>query len=273
LLVEEKTFAFISIIQPKKRANTTSTFWYSDPSMIVLKRRDTTSDWECEKIVTCGMIRSSTLEVFLEPCYEYCIVPFSFKSAQESSFRVSSYSAKNVNIKPVSIQQINGQAAIKHLHRHLLKDERKLQYVVAPKAVLVCVHGQRCLYFVAVNASHDHILSLRLCVKLPKGLALSHGTSGDVIDVPTRSQKILMVVSSDGTLSSAVSIAFTYASDTVSTKGSTRRASSGQALGAAVELGMAGDLMASSVDPDCSRNKGGDTIETYQWLSQIGSAA
>lgn len=274
LAVKEKTFAFISIIQPKKRANTKSQYWYAAPSMIILKRRGVDKEWEVEKIVACGMIRSSTLEVFLEPSYEYVVIPFSFTTDKDSPFRLSSYSAKQVDVVQFSTKEVDNKAPLHHLHRHLLKDERKLQYVVASKSLLLCVHGQRCLYFIVINASYDHILSVRLCVKLQKGLSLAHGVSGDICDIPARSQMIAMVVSSDGTLSSAVSLDFTYASDTVQISGSKRTQPFGRSsLGDPIELSMAGDLLASTVGSSCQRNKGGDTIETYQWLSQIGTPA
>jgi hypothetical protein len=35
---------------------------------------------------------------------------------------------------------------------------------------------------------------------------------------------------------------------------------------------MAADLIASCVDPVSFKNKGGDTIEAYQWLAQVGAA-
>lgn len=271
LSVEKKTFAFISIIQPKKRANTQSHYWYADPSIIILKRTGITSEWDIEQVVLCGMMRSSTLEVFLEPLKEYLVLPFSFKTGKDSPFRLASYSAKQVCITQRSSKEIEIKAPLCHLHRHLLKDERKLSYNIASSSILVCVHGDRCLFFMAINASPDRILSVRLCVKLQKGLALSYGVSGDVCDVPTRSQKILMVVSSDGTHSSAVGLEFTYATDTLETNtGGNARTHCGLSLGSPIEVSMAGDLLASAVALDSPRNKGVDTINTFQWLSQIG---
>lgn len=272
LEVQEKTFAFISIIQPKKRANTKSQYWYCDPSLIVLKRKSPEGGWECEKAVASGMVRTSVLEVFLDPAYEYCVVPFSFKTERNSPFRISSYSAKPVGISHLDIDRIEQAVPLEHLHRHLLKDESKLQYVVASQAVLLCVNGYRCMYFVIVNSSQELVLSLRICVKLQKGLILSHGASGDIFDVPPKSQRIALVVASDGTLSSAVSLSFTYASDTVNSKVS-KAFPSGRScsFGGPVQLTMAGELLASAVEPLSNRNKGGDTIETYQWLAQIGA--
>ena len=39
LVLSETTSAFISLIQPKKRANTESSYWYVDPSLVILRRR------------------------------------------------------------------------------------------------------------------------------------------------------------------------------------------------------------------------------------------
>jgi hypothetical protein len=155
-------------------------------------------------------------------------------------------------------------------------NDRKLQYVIAPSAVLVCVHENRCLFFVAINASHDHMASLRLSLKLQKGLLLSFGTSGEVFDVPCRSQRILLAVSSDGTLSSAIGVDLNWASEIVPV--ATRRSckfGSNSGLGSAIDIGVLGDLVAgesldvkSLVMNNCY--KGSDTIETFQWFSQIG---
>jgi len=273
LVVRENTFAFLSIIQPKKRANTKSQYWYADPSFVVLKRRNGSVKWECEKTATAGMERIATVEVFLEPSYQYSVIPFSFRADHVSPFRIATYSAKPVDISPHDVQDIKIVVPLSHLHRHLLKDERRLEYVVAPQAVLVCVHGQRCLYFLVANASSDHILSLRLCVKLQKGLFPSYGKSGDVCDVPPKCERIAMVISSDGTLSSAVSLNFTYASDTVKTCSSTssHAKTNDPYFGGSIELSVLGELLASNAHPSSNQNKGGDTIETYQWLAQIGS--
>ena len=226
--------------------------------MIILKRRQVGDEWEVEQVVTCGMIRSCTLEVFLEPSNDYVVLPFSFKTDKLSHFRIASYSAKSVQISPETMKQIDIKGPVYHLHRHLLKDERKLLYTVALGSVLVCCHGVRCLYFLAINASNDHILSLRLCVKLLKGFCLTHGVSGDVCDVPARSQKIVMVVSSDGTLSSAISLDFTYASDTVKTKADkTAQVFGGSSIGDPIAVSMAGDLLTSAVGLNDPCNKGG----------------
>ena len=45
LSTKEKSWAFISLVQPKKRANTKNQFWYTDPSMMVQKRKKGTSAW------------------------------------------------------------------------------------------------------------------------------------------------------------------------------------------------------------------------------------
>ena len=273
LSVKKKTFAFVSIIQPKKRANTKSHYWYADPSLIILKRAGVDKEWEFEQVVLCGMMRSSTVEVFLEPSNDYMVFPFSLKRDTESPFRLASYSAEQVCISQISRKEVGIKAPLCHLHRHLLKDERKLVYSIASSSVLVCVHGDRCLYFLVINASTDHILSVRLCVKLQKGISVTHGVSGDIKDVPTRSQRVVMVVSSDGTFSSAVGLEFTYATDTVKTSlaENTERLC-GSSLGSPIEVSMAGELLASAVTLTSHRNKGGDSIETFQWLSQIGSS-
>ena len=104
-----------------------------------------------------------------------------------------------------------------------------------------------------------------------KGLRFVHGTSGEVYDVPPRSQQILMVVLSDGrSNATAVSVVFSFASDAVPCRLSAR--SENPRLGSSIEVTMAGDLLAGGVDPGSNQMKGKDTIETFHWLSQIGAA-
>jgi calpain-15 len=270
LLVQESSYAFISIIQPKKRSNTKSTYWYTDSSIIILKRKSGSDVWETEDIVISGMIRISTIELFLEPTNEYVLIPFSLSTKKESQFRITSYSAKPINILTLETFPIGTEGPVCHLHKHLLKDERKLLFIVAENSALVCVHGNRCLYFLAINASKTYILSLRICLKLSKGQLILYGESGDISDVPPQSQKIVLVVSSNGSHSSATGIAFNYASDVVKiqSKGSsTRRVE--HYLCDSIPITLAGELL--SCAQGSKQPKGDCNIDTYHWVSQIGS--
>lgn len=272
LSIQEKTYCFVSTIQPKKRANTKTQYYYADSSMIIVKRRSGEIEWECEQVILSGTSRSSAGEVFLDPLFEYKVVPFSYKDCK-APFRITTYSAKVVNIAQAPRNEVESDTFLSILHRHLLKGDRKLQYVVAPHSLLVCSHGYRCLYFTAINGSPDYLLSLRVILKLQKGLVLSHGESGETFDIPPKSQAVLLVVSGDGTMSSAVSMKFTYASDTIAVSGSNPVYTKKRAIGSSVDLSIAGELLVQGVDPGCTQVKGGDTVETYHWIAQIGASA
>jgi len=272
LNVTENTYAFISIIQPKKRANTKSQYWYKDPSFMVIKRRNNDKEWRLEKAVICGTMRQSTLEIFLEPLWDYCVLPFSCESNNTFPFRLSSYSGKNVHITQHTNDHIPSTVMLSNLHKYLLEKKQKLHYPVAKQSVLICIRGEKYMYFLAINASHDRLLSLRLSVKLQKGLKLSYGNSGEVYDVPNLSQRILMVVSSDGTQSSAISFAFSYASDMVQISHPNHLMHRTESkFDSPISLSQAGKSLACLATDDCEQKKGGDTIDTFQWLSQIGS--
>jgi hypothetical protein len=159
------------------------------------------------------------------------------------------------------------------LQRDLLRKVHTVHYAIASKGLLMCIHGQDCLYFLVLNASPDHYLSVRLTLDVKKGVLLAYGQNGDTHDVPPRAQKILMVALSDGTDSAAASVAFSYVCDTIATSNRSRFIMKGQAgIGSVVDLSMAGDLIAGEVTADVATSMGGDTVETHHWLAQLGSS-
>jgi hypothetical protein len=251
--------------------------------MIIMKRKNQDDRWSSEAVALHGFTRFSVCEVFLDPQFEYCCLPLSSKSwAQQSDemvfdapFRITSYSAEGVEIEKIPHTMVvdRNRDALSLIHRHLIMDERKLLYVVAPKGMMLCCNGYQCMYFLAINASHEHFLSLRLQLKLQKGIIISYGMNNATHDIPKRSMQILAVVSSDGTVSSAVSISFVYSSDVITSTATDAAISRAPPkLNNAIDISMAADLLANNVDPESSQNKGGDTIETYQWLAQVGAA-
>jgi hypothetical protein len=280
-----RTWAFISLIQPKKRANTKSQYWYADPSIIILKRKLPCDDWTVESSALHGCTRTCSCEIFLDPAFDYCVVPFSHHAEGSTGhlqggapFRLTAYSSAPVVLEATSRDHVDQRACLELLHRIILGVGHKLYYAVAPQGILACVHGQECLYFVVINAASDHYLSLRLTVQETKGLLFMDGTSQDTFDVPPRSQAILLVVSHSGTDSSAAaSVTFTYASDIVPSKSSSspeRRMQTAKSTitRSSIQITLAGDLLASEVSPSSCCDKGGDTIETQLWLSQVGSS-
>ena len=263
-------------MQPKKRANTLSGYWYADPSILVLKRRHNDKHWETEAVSLNGFVRSCTVEVFLDPQYEYCCVPFSCKlHGCEARFRVGAYCANQVTMQTQPHNPTHHRAALRFIHRRLVNDERKLVYRVAHKAVLLCVLQHRCLYLVAVNAATDKFVSLHLGVKIPNGVLAAYGLARDTHDIGPQSQRILLVVASDGTQSSATSISFTYVSDAVTTNRDHARQPADKTrkinLNSAIDISLAGEMVVAQAGGPV-RGKGGDTIETFQWLNQIGSS-
>jgi hypothetical protein len=276
----ERSWAFISLVQPKKRANTTSRHWYCDPSMIILKRKhQSTEEWACETCIVVGVSRISNCEVFLDPAYEYIVVPFAGIPQTNSavySFRLTTYSSTPLIVQTQANSSIDREVVVSHVHKELLKNERKLVYAASVQGgVIVCVLGQGTLYFVAVNCSSDHFLSLRLTVEEQQGTLLTLGAHVDTYDVPPRCQKMLVVMSTDGKFSSTTQVKFNYLSDVVRREG--RSTSGGKArakdfgLANSVDITLAGELAANSVDLSSTANKGGDAIDTYSWIPQLGS--
>ena len=280
IVPSRRTFAYISLIQPKKRANTGSRFWYIDPSFIVLRRPRGSNgphSWVCEASAIVGVQRISSCEVFLDTDHEYCCVPFSCmpssKSKEEhSSFRLCTYSAA-----PVSVQsedqniQSYKSFALGALHREFLRADHKLVYPVAPRGLLTCFQGQGCVYFIGINGAADQYLSLRLTLDVPNGIIAPFGKRGETQDIPPRSQKVIAMATGNGKFSSATSLKFAYVSDTIPSSGKTLYSEPDKTvLGAEIELTMNGDLLVASIDHTCVAHRGSDALDTFLWIPQIG---
>jgi hypothetical protein len=193
-------------------------------------------------------------------------------SEERFSFRLTSYSAEKVEIVREETK-IYQNETIMTLHKEILRREHKLVYPVATGALLACVHGEGSLYFLAVNSASNAFLSLKLAVDIRDGMIAVLGRADDTHDIPPSSQKLVLVVSRNGKSSSSNQLKFTYISSTVPVQtNATRTATSTRpSLGGTQCLTLAGDLLASSIDNSQVRNRGGDTVDTYLWIPQMGS--
>ena len=95
-----------------------------------------------------------------------------------------------------------------------------------------------------------------------------------------------MLLSSDGKFYATSQISFQYIRDVVSsnTASSLSKADTSacnlatnvptmhcHSLGRTVEITLAGDLVSSEIQTMSKSNKGGDTIDIYLWIQQIGT--
>ena len=307
LRVQQTGQAFLTIIQPKKRANTHTKYWYCDPSMILLKRRDgfDNNDWQCEAYILSGVQRQNHLEVFLEVGYTYCCVPFSctlasshrqlplpskvssdhsdndrstlFRVTTYSSVKVAMVSADNDTEALTTAIDVGREAAVRLLHKAVLSRENSLTFAVAAKGVLTCIRGRGCLYFVALNGATDHFLSLKLSVDLPQsGLIVALGHAVDCYDIPPRSQKVCLVVAGNGKQQANVAthFQFHYVSSTVSARpsgGMLRNQNVSGRLRDFIALSAEGDLITETVAPNEIIMMGGATVDTSNWIPQLGA--
>ena len=272
LVVKERTWTFISVVQPKKRANTTSTYYYCDVSAIIMKRKLDDVEWVGEAVILAGIKRSISLELFLDPTqYEYVCVPFSCvgATAHTFSFRLTAYSAGPVELLPIVVNSY-AKSALPVLHKELLSRGHNLLYPVAPNGLLGCIHGEGCLYFVAMNGATNSYLSIKLSVDVKDGILVVFGNANETHDIAPRSQKVLAILSGNGKLSTASEITFRYLSS-VQAAGSLPRTVNSFKFGSDIPLTMSGDLLVSSVDAGRVENKGQDTVDTYLWIPQLGA--
>lgn len=279
-----RTWAFLSLIQPKKRSNTLSTYWYCDTSMIILKRKvGSHEDFACEAVVVAGVKRIISCETFLDPMNEYICVVYSCLGAMQGgfAFRLTAYSANRISI--VKCNRCNSfyqDAAVTHLLKQFLRCGHRLLYPVAANALLACIHGDGCVYFLALNGASNSFLSLKLVVEIKDGMLAVLGNPDTTHDVPPRSQSLLLVVSRNGQFSASSEMKFTYMSSIVSVNVSSgkhrsdchRLRNSSLSLSGCQSINLAGDLLTSGICEHEVRVKGGDTLDTYMWIPQIGAA-
>ncbi|GAX14041.1 calpain-15 [Fistulifera solaris] len=271
----ESTLAYITLIQPKKRSNTTSRYWYTDPCFLIYKRVCDSDEWTYVDCAIVGIRRQTTIELFLEHSYQYCCVPFSCFAGQQRQtfpFRVVCYSGETVVIE--SIPRINlNVPALDGFYRRALSNGNKLLYSVAPQSVLACVNCDGCAVFVALNGSNNYYVSIQLSVQIPQdGMVITHGAENGSYDIPPRSQSSLVIVACNGKLSGATQLSFSYMSSTVEVDGRKRKRSRmSEDLSSPVDLSLSGDLLLSG-HYGVVKEQGRDTIDTLLWIPQLGAS-
>lgn len=272
------TVVYLSIIQPKKRAETKTKYWYCDPSFVVLRRCPGSQDWIYAACVFSGVKRANYCEITMNPLCEYCCIPFSSlasrKDKEEFPFRITTYSSAHVSRTREQISTIHRDAALRIIHQRLLTNETKLLYPVASKSILVCVQGEGCMFFLALNGSDDHFLSVKLSFRLQDGVLLAFGENDWTYDIAPRSQRVIGVLTRSGKMTATTEMSFLYLSGVISVKKDNRPSAK---VGAHPEfgcsIGLMGDLMTRCIDETQINERGGDTVETYLWIPQIGSSS
>jgi len=272
--VKERTWAFLSIIQPKKRANTLSRYWYYDISLLILKRRlqqssSANDNWIGEKCILQGVQRSCEVETFLDPSYEYIVVPISFgwssgdiaidPSKLDRTIRFTTYSSNALQIDPIvktsrpALFIMNQMTLLSCLHREVLKMAWKQEHVLGPQCVLSVTQGCCCAYFLVLNSSHSDCLQLRLVLQIKNNnvCTVVCGSMDDVYMIPPRSEKMCVVLICDGREARVCSVLYSYFSDAMQKSDGGRMVSSQQkeamkdpSIGARVDITFASDLAA-----------------------------
>lgn len=275
--------AFITVILPKKRSNSQSAYWYCDPSFLVLRRSNDNSrniEWYCEACILSGVTRDNHCEILLMPNHLYYCIPFSFLANQLGNrnfpFRIAVYSSDSVNVERLDNNATYSTAAVALLHKELLTREPKLLYPVAHSCLLACVHGEGCLYFLAVNGNEDHFLSIKLIIGEQDGLLFSYGKPDETYDIAPRRQKLLAVVSRNGKqTSTSTDLHFRYMSSVVAVS---KRNDSNEEnirddskLCQSINLTLVGDLMTSNMVNKIEMMKS-DNIDIFMWIPQLGSS-
>ena len=276
---KQRTWAFISLVQRNKRSNATTQFWYTDLSLIVLKRKEGT-DWIKHQCYLQGVDRFCDCEIFLEPEYEYCFVPFSFLSGKEelefgaqavqketcAPFQFTTYSANEVIVKAQVRSSLGRQLPLEILHSFLLQMTKKITYAVGPHAVLVTINGNGCIYFLILNSGTNGI-ALNLKVELSRGTAIVFGEKSNTHYIFSKTQCILMVLANDGR-SIPSSIDFSFKTESLG-KSNNRQVDNRRykGIGTQITINLASELLCSSACQTTSYKSEKGTIDERLWNS------
>ncbi len=263
--VEEKTWAFISLVQKKKRANTTTRYWYTDVSMIILRRKRSTkasssssSSWECCHCAMQGVRRACDVELFLDPMYTYCAVPLSYLSGKEEGYgmqlqkrnssliRITSYGANPVKLEAQPRKWIgNNSILVDMIHANLIQNPKKISYTLGPAAALTAISCKGCVYFCALNAGNEGLM-MRLSIDSSQGTQIVSGQNSDTHIVPSKTQSIVLVLASDGHHQTQT-INFGFQTDVCHEKLSFGQKFAYKGIRSRVALSLAGELLCREV--------------------------
>lgn len=272
-----RSWSYLSFVQKKKRANTTTQFWYTDMSMIVLKRKQKSSIWSRCHCLLQGVQRSCDVELFLDPDYEYCIIPFSYLSGKDdlqcgsvgkvrnsALFRITSYSAQPVELiaRPRRAMQIE-DSLIESLHLSLIGTVEKITYSLGPSSVLVAVYKSGCIYFLVLNSSTDGLM-MHLNFEPNQGMTIVHGMNKDTHIIPAKSQRIILVLANDGH-HGTTTMNFSFQSDICREKTSIQKKSTYKGVQTRAALCLAGELLCNSTGSDNKYRSGVGTLDERLW--------
>lgn len=273
-----RTWSYLSLVQKKKRANTTTQFWYTDMSMIVFKRRRHVNSWTRCQCVLQGVKRSCDAELFLDPEYEYCIIPFSYLGGIEelqcgaqvqrrkaALFRLTSYSAHAVEVKARPRKSIqNNMLLIESLHFSLLETNRKVTYLLGPNAVLIAACKRGCIYFLVLNSASDGLM-MKLMVEQSPERMIVHGLNYDTHIIPSKSQSIVLVLANKGH-HHTTTVNFSFQSDICKDKTSYERKFTYRGIETSGRLSLAGELFCNNIGSETNTyRRASGTLDECLW--------
>lgn len=272
------TWAFVSIVQRKKRSNATTQFWYTDLNVIVMKRKRGVQQWAFEKCLLQGVDRTCDCEMFFESCHEYCFLPFSYLSGRGevefgaqletrkvAPFQFVIYSAKTVGLKAEVRSTLGSSIPLRFLHLSLLSTIEKVVVAVGPSIALVATNNAGCVYFMLLNGNKRHSLIFNLAVELPNSINTAYGKNHDTHIIPAMTQAILLVLTNDGRNFSPT-INFSYKSDGANE--SEQKQQSYNSIHTKAALSVIGKSICEQIDvskPISSKGKG--TIDSRLWTA------
>ena len=258
----------------KKRSHATSQFWYTDFSMIVLKRKHGEKWMKCQCILQ-GVQRACDCELFLDPDCEYCFIPISFLSGKEvecgaqvqrkivAPFQFTTYSANTVDVKAQVRKSLGNTLPLEILHSSLLQTSKKITYTLGPSAVLVAVNGDGCIFFLVLNAA-DRGIVLNLQVEPNRGMAIVHGLNNDTHVISSQTQCIVLVLANDGRGHLTPCVNFSFRTDN-GDPSSMKTNYTYRGVETKAPLSLAGELLCGAVDSEAKHLCCKGTLDERLW--------
>eukprot|EP01083_Nonionella_stella_P213347 769580_1 len=276
--VKEKTWAYISVLQWKKRANATSQFWYTDVSILILSRKRAEENFTLCQCLLQGVQQTCDIELFLDPQNEYCVIPFSHFSGKpeiscgavvqkktSAPIQFTTYSSKTIDVKPEVRKSIGLILPLQCLHSTLLSAQQKIVYDLGRGSVVIAINGDGCIYFVGLNSSEKGLL-LNLRLELINGQNMAFGQNNDTFIVNPKSQFILLIVANDGYRVKNNCINFVFKTDSVAGNDKCVRTDiSYSGLGTQLPLSLAGELQCTSSKLGSQLKCGKGTLDGRLW--------
>ena len=139
--------------------------------------------------------------------------------SRQTPFKFTTYSANEVIVKAQVRSSLGHRLPLELLHSSLILSNKKISYTLGPRAVLLAIAGDGCVYFVIVNAGNIGFV-LHLKIELNRGMHIAHGSNNDTYSIPPKTQCVILILANDGRRQGTSCVNFKFKTDCSKQNGS-----------------------------------------------------